>query len=983
MPVLTTQATDWIDRLARSGAIRETPAPGPFLLRGGGAWLVCSGRIDVFSVPVVGDEPTGSRRHLFRADAGRLLFGVPAGREGRGVGLLAAGAAGTVVAELAADQLSELAAQPDHAIQLGALLDDWVELLCEGLLPGAPPAECRDLAPGEHGPAASPAYARPGPRVAWVRHETGKSQLMGRARLPINGGGPTPISRQCWFEVARGSRLHIEETAELLQRGDAWSGLEQLHELVLDGLVDVAERATAEERERLRRKANADRSAYRTAHTGLAAAMRARTLPGGPATDAAAQGGADPTENALLAACRTVCAALGIIVHAPPGLAAGTHRGDVLAAIARASRFRTRQVLLRDGWWHQDLGPLIAFREADQRPVALLPSTRRRYLLHDPAAKRPVEVDDRVAEGIVPFAHTIYRPFGDASLGILGLLRFALRGCVRDLGMVVLMGVAAGLLSLVTPVATGILFNDIIPSAGRTQIVQLTVVLIAIALATALFNTVSAIAIVRIEGKMSSATQSGVWDRLLALPLPFFRSYTAGNLATRAMGIDMIRRILSGATVNALLGGIFSIFHCILLFHYGGKLALWATLLIAIAVVVMAVSARFQMTQERRVAAIRARLAGKMLQFLTSIAKLRVAGAEVHAFAGWARDFSEQRRIEFKVRSIANGLAAFNAGFPTAATLVIFALAMPLLSDGTELRTGDFLAFISSFGLFLTGMLNATGAMLMTLKVVPLYEQARPILVARPEAEIGKTDPSVLTGDIEIQHIRFRYSPEAPLVLRDVTLSIRPGEFVALAGPSGSGKSTILRLLLHFETPEAGAIYYDGQELSSLDIQAVRRQVGVVLQNGRLMAGDIFTNIVGSSLATQDEAWDAARMAGLEKDIRDMPMAMHTVISEGGGTLSGGQRQRLLIARALVRKPRIIILDEATSALDNRTQAIVSESLERLQATRIVIAHRLSTIMKADCIHVMDRGCIVESGNYDELRRKDGLFAELARRQLA
>ena len=242
----------------------------------------------------------------------------------------------------------------------------------------------------------------------------------------------------------------------------------------------------------------------------------------------------------------------------------------------------------------------------------------------------------------------------------------------------------------------------------------------------------------------------------------------------------------------------------------------------------------------------------------------------------------------------------------------------------------------------------------------------------------------MLTGDIEVQHAAFRYSAERPLVLRDLSLRIKPGEFVALVGPSGSGKSTLLRLLLGFEHLDSGAIYFDGQDLDGpRRATSLRRQIGVVLQNGRLMSGDIFTNIVGSSTATLDEAWEAARMAGFAEDIEAMPMGMHTVISEGGGTLSGGQRQRLLIARAIVHRPRILLFDEATSALDNRTQAIVSASLERLQATRIVVAHRLSTIRNADRISSSIAGAIVQSGTYDELMRRDGPFAELARRQIA
>jgi len=156
-----------------------------------------------------------------------------------------------------------------------------------------------------------------------------------------------------------------------------------------------------------------------------------------------------------------------------------------------------------------------------------------------------------------------------------------------------------------------------------------------------------------------------------------------------------------------------------------------------------------------------------------------------------------------------------------------------------------------------------------------------------------------------------------------------------------------------------------------------------VLQSGRLTTDSLFRNIVGTSKLTMEDAWAAAAMAGLEEDVRALPMGMQTVISEGGGGLSGGQRQRVMIARAIVRRPRILLFDEATSALDNETQAIVTRSLASLQATRVVIAHRLSTIAQADYIYVMDKGAIVQEGAYDELARREGPFADLARRQTA
>jgi len=275
-----------------------------------------------------------------------------------------------------------------------------------------------------------------------------------------------------------------------------------------------------------------------------------------------------------------------------------------------------------------------------------------------------------------------------------------------------------------------------------------------------------------------------------------------------------------------------------------------------------------------------------------------------------------------------------------------------------------------------------SSSLVSVMGVIPIWERAAPILQAEPEADTSKTDPGELSGDIEVSHISFRYDPNGPLVLNDVSFHAAAGEFVAVVGASGSGKSTLLRLLLAFEAPEAGAIYYDQQDLAGVDVRAVRRQIGVVLQSGQLMPGDIFMNIVGASSLTIEDAMRAAEMAGLSEDLQAMPMGVHTVISEGGSTFSGGQKQRLMIARAVVNRPRILLFDEATSALDNRTQAIVSRSLESLKATRVVIAHRLSTIVKADRIYVFDKGRVVQTGTYDELMRQDGLFAELARRQM-
>jgi ATP-binding cassette subfamily C protein len=364
-------------------------------------------------------------------------------------------------------------------------------------------------------------------------------------------------------------------------------------------------------------------------------------------------------------------------------------------------------------------------------------------------------------------------------------------------------------------------------------------------------------------------------------------------------------------------------------------------------------------------------------------------GAEAQAFYLWSRKFGEQWKWNRDFRWKSNWLEIINTLQPVLLTMLMFWLTMDWLEPkgtGTQaafITLPQFMGFnaaLAGFNATVTGMISLSANL---LGIVPQLERIRPILEAEPEVTEDKAEVGELSGRIEISNVTFRYGPDMPTVLRNVSINVRPGQFIAIVGSSGSGKSTLLRLLLGFEKPETGSIYFDGQELAEVNVASVRGQMGVVLQNGQLMAGDILSNIIGSLPLNIDDAWEAAEMVGLAEDIRAMPMGMHTVISEGASNISGGQRQRILIARSIVHRPRLIMFDEATSALDNRTQAMVTASLDRLNATRIVVAHRLSTVINADVIYVLDKGEIVESGTYAELMAGNGLFAALAQRQMA
>jgi NHLM bacteriocin system ABC transporter ATP-binding protein len=937
------------------------------------AWVVYAGRLDVFAMPVENGRVAGIRRHLLRAEAGHAVFGMEDGGGERRIALIAVGGPDTRLVRVRRSHLERLAREEEAAF-VAAMVERWIFALSAALLSNLPPKGSAQLEPGEVTlEGGRPARTWSG--VVWIKHVAGRSRLLGVPALDLPQDF-YPLAGPVWLQPEDEVQLLVVGTRVFLEQDPAWSGLDRFHCLVQEAVaLRVAQTERAEE-ERWRERAEADRSQMQSVLVRLATVME----PAAPASFLDVERG---EERALLSACRLVGRARGLTIQSPPG---GRRSADPLGDIARASRIRVRQVVLRNEWWRTDSGPLLAYRQ-DGRPVALLPRRAgpwpwsRGYESVDPLTGERVRVTREVAAALVPLAHVLYCPFPNRPLTVMDLFKLGFRGVRADLLTVVLAGIGLGILSLVVPLVTGVLFDTVIPGAERGQLVQLGLVLLGCALGAGLFMLVQNATVLRLEGKWDGAVLPAIWDRLLRLPASFFRRYSSGDLAERAMGLDVIRRTLSGAAISSILAGISSLFSLGLLFYYDSGLAWVAVGLALLSVAATLMAWRLAMRHQRQIAHHQGRIASMVLELTTAIAKLRVAGAEKRAFARWARAFSAQRDAAFEARNVENGLTVFNTIFPLATTLVIFALVA--FGDGQEARlsTGDFLAFNAAFGQFLLASLAVSGT-LSTLHIIPLYERVRPILQAQPEVDPLRADPGELNGEIEISHVAFQYQNEEPLVLKDVSLHVRAGEFVALVGPSGCGKSTLVRLLLGFERPLAGAIYYDGQDLLGLDVEQVRRQIGVVLQNSQLITGTILSNIVGSLSLGVDDAWEAARLLGLDEDIAEMPQGMHTRVSEGGSTLSGGQRQRLLIARAIVNRPRILFFDEATSALDNRSQALVGESLERLQATRIVVAHRLSTIAHADCIFVIDDGRIVQSGRYTELAQQKGLFAELTRRQV-
>lgn len=937
-------------------------------------WLVKSGTLALFATKVIDQEAQGNRRYLFSVSAGEALFGTQLFEEW---GILAVAIEETELSPLPiSDFIAEVANSDPGAI---TFLEDWIKHLGDAIndnLLSLPtnliqPDNSRYLSLQKQ-----QMLSIPKNQVFWVRVVNDNAKWMGLDDLHLEDSSTVfPLAYPMWIEAEDLLEVQVFQTSELDDFEQLFGSLNKLHRYCLK-YVDLLKKQQIEQdfqRFQERRKLN-----RQTAEVAL-----------GQLTDVLhpQKSGLFQEGTSLLIAAGAVGRTMGINVN-PPAQSEDMGRvGDPLEAIARASRFRTRRVLLQGEWWQQEQGALLAYTRTEKNPVALLPHKGNHYLLFDPETRTRRLVTKAIAQTLSPEAQMFYRPLPVKVRNALELFRFGTLGNTKTIIGVVALGILGTLLGMVVPQATAMLINDAIPDSNQTLLLQIGLGLFAAAIGKSAFEMARSILSLRVENSADAILQPAVWSKLLNLKPAFFRSFSSGDLLVRLLAVGQIRSQLSGATQNTLLSGVFSLLNLGLMFFYSTRLTLVGLGITLVAAIVTSSSSYFLIRKNRTLEEADGEISGLVVELINGVSKLRVAAAEERAFASWARKYSQRIKTRAGIKRIDDGVSVFNEVVPLISSILFYWFALAAIQkaqsgEGSGLNMGTFLAFNSAFGTFIGGVTNLSNTLTDVLDIVPLWERAKPIVQGTTEADPTSADPGRLTGRIYLDHLTFRYREDGPMTLDDVSIKIEPGEFVAFVGPSGSGKSTIFRLLLGFETPLSGTVYYDGQDLSGLDVQAVRRQLGVVLQNGRINSGPIFDNITCGALVTLDEAWAAARMAGFAEDIEQMPMGMHTVISEGGTNLSGGQRQRLLIARSIVLKPKIILMDEATSALDNRTQAIVTESLDKLNATRVVIAHRLSTVRNADRIYVIEEGRLVESGTFEELLEQEGLFARLAARQI-
>ncbi|MBQ9486661.1 MAG: NHLP bacteriocin export ABC transporter permease/ATPase subunit, partial [Selenomonadaceae bacterium] len=673
-----------------------------------------------------------------------------------------------------------------------------------------------------------------------------------------------------------------------------------------------------------------------------------------------------------------------------PDIAKKLDAVGVIRRMMQKQNMQMRFVTLTKGWYKKDSGVLIGYYGENKTLAAMIPTAPDKYKIVTKDFPDGIPIDEDSAQKIDKAAFVCYAGFPARKLKVMDLVKFMFRQSWKDdYRTIIIVSLFAGIVPLVTPIITETIFRDILPILDRKGLVTVTQVMMVTSFTMAAMSIIRSVALIRIATHLDMAVEAALWSRLLSLPEKFFRKFQSGELAHRMTGMESVKSFIDGHFIAAVFDTIFSFWSLFLMCYYSLKLTAAAIFIWLIWCLITAFIYRRVLGFQRGLINAGNKESGLIQQIFAGLAKFRVHGAEEQAYNLWSKVFGETWQWNLKLRWQGNYNLIISSIQPFILTMLLYYVAIyeaqPVTEGGKIISEGmgyaQFLAFSAAYSSF-----NATLNSLIPLvgqffTVQPHIENLRPILDEEPEITDDKIDADVLTGKMKISELTFSYGEKLPDVLKDISFEVSAGENLAIVGKSGCGKSTLVRLLLGFEKPKKGAIYFDGQDLASLSLPSVRSQMGVVLQNGQLMQGDIFTNIIGTANLTQDDAWAAAEAAGIADDIRKMPMGMQTVIGEGSSNISGGQRQRILIARALAAKPAILIFDEATSALDNKSQAIVTKSIEKLHVTRIVIAHRLSTIRKCDRIIVMDGGKIAESGTFDELVKAGGLFSTLVKRQ--
>lgn len=673
------------------------------------------------------------------------------------------------------------------------------------------------------------------------------------------------------------------------------------------------------------------------------------------------------------------CKKSGIRIETERTLTARCGRHLTVPKIAEQCHFICRDVVLDELWYTKDCGVLIS--TIHRKPVACIPRRDGTYLLHH-ADDTPDELvtKERAAE-ISPTAFSIGRSLPEKSMTRKDLFRFCCKSVrMWEVGWLFVLGVVGALIGVLLPTLHQLVYDEYIPIGHYGMLVQTGILIVCFLLGGLLFSLVQRLTEYRISSRVSYDLQNAMYHRIFRLPESFFRRFDSADLTERLMRFGPIAGSLTTKIITSGFALLFSIVYLVRMCSYSGTLSVIALgMLLVVSLVLLGINVRM-LVYQRRIISKSAEADSKLCQYLTAEDKIRMAGAEERALYEYMRPFSQMQRQAIGRSRFAAAQSQLKEAAPYLFAMVFYAV---IVRRELPLTTGAFLGFQSAFGLLSAAAMRLVQDVLDVVTMKADFERLRPIVEEAAEDDDDKEYITELGGSITLEHLTFSYSEGGRNVLNDISTKIKAGEYVAIVGPSGCGKSTLLKLMLGFEKPKTGKIYYDRKDLDTLNLHSLRKRLGVVLQNGKLISGSIYDNItITADHPTMQEVEAVVDAVGLKEDIDEMPMGIHTILSESGSTVSGGQQQRILIARSIMNRPRVLFFDEATSALDNLSQAKVCKSLERMHMTRIVIAHRLSTVKNCDRILVIQNGELVEEGNYETLMRNGGLFYQMASRQL-
>ena len=650
---------------------------------------------------------------------------------------------------------------------------------------------------------------------------------------------------------------------------------------------------------------------------------------------------------------------------------------DQMEYLFRPHGIMYRPVKLEKNWYKNASGAMLGKLKTGEA-VALLPDKLGLYGFFDPTTQKRVRLGRKTQELLEEDAYCFYKPFPLRKIGIRDLMLYISGSTSLSTKVsIVFLTLCTTLVGMITPKITKILFSDVLESGSARLLLSIAVLYVCTSLSLLMIGGIKSLLMNRINTEMNVSVQAATMARILSLPADFFKNYSSGEITSRAQYIGSLCQTLVQTFLSTGLTSVFSLIYITQIFVYAKELVIPALCITLVTLVFSIVSSLAQMKISKKQMELSGKISGMTYQIITGVQKIKLSGSEKRMFARWMNEYAEESKYIYGTPPFIMFNGVISTAISLAGTIVMYFFAVQ-----SGVSVADYTAFNAAYGMLSGALMSVAGIALTAARIKPVIDMAKPIMDAEPEISEGKHIVTKISGGIELSNVSFRYEENSPLVVDDLSLKIKPGQYVAIVGKTGCGKSTLLRLLLGFEKPQKGAIYYDGRDMGTLDLKSLRKRIGVVTQNGKLFQGDIYSNIIISApYLSVDDAWKAAEIADIADDIRAMPMGMHTIISEGAGGISGGQKQRLMIARAVAPNPKVLMFDEATSALDNITQKKVSEALDGLKCTRIVIAHRLSTIKQCDRIIVLDGGKIAEDGTYDELLAKKGYFYELVERQ--